>query len=175
MKQLLLTKLLLTPLAFFALAAPASALAKGVCKAERIDFNCDTHKVTLVGSGLPSTPLNCGRSTPTNFNGKIGSTGKALGTYWPSMRGAPKINIGLGAVVVHMLPPKNGRTPTGYNTNANHTGCLNVAPQVMKEISNCQGTPYKITYQSKGRRNANSTARRSTNTNSNSSRYAGAQ
>lgn len=159
MKHLQLTQMLFASFAVFAMATPSLVFAKGACAAERIDFNCDTHKVTLIGSNIPATPLNCGRSTPVDHNGTIGNPGRAAGTVWPSMKGAPKVDIGLGAVIVHTLPPKNGRVPAGYNTTANHTGCLNVSPQIMKLVAQCRGTPYKITFHSKtsGKAHASST------------------
>jgi hypothetical protein len=149
LKHIQLTKMIFSTLALFAISSPSAVFAQGGCAAQKIDFNCDTHKVILIGSNIPATPLNCGRSTPVDHNGTIGNPGRAAGTVWPSMRGAPKIDIGLGAVIMHTLPPKNGRTPSGYNTTANHTGCLNVSPQIMKLVAQCKGTPYKITFHSK--------------------------
>ena len=124
MKQLQLTKSLISALALFAFSTPALVYAKGGCAAEKIDFNCDTHKVTLVGSNIPASPLNCGRSTPTNHSGTIGNPGRAVGSVWPSMKGAPKVDIGLGAVIVHTLPPKKRKNTIWLQHHGRSYGLL---------------------------------------------------
>lgn len=114
----------------------------------KVVFNCDTHKMTLNGR---SSTINCGRAT-ASWKGKIGSPGKAAGSVFKSMKGAPMVTLvpppNNANIVVHLMPPKSGKTPVGHNRSA---GCIHVGPKQLKELAQCRGTPYQVIFKTKGR------------------------
>lgn len=130
-------------------AAKAFAV-RGGCGNE-IVFNCDTHTVLFNGS---TTPIDCGKITWSK-SGIIGQPGRGAGSVYKSMKGAPLVTMiptptssGRGNVVVHLVPPKNGRCPVGHSRSA---GCIHVCPDVLTKLSRCYGTPYKVIFSGRGK------------------------
>jgi hypothetical protein len=139
---------------------PAVYAYGGSCS--NIVFNCDKHVASV---GNVRGALDCGVSTPRHHNGRIGARGKALGTRWKCLKGKPKVDLGLGPVIVHT--PCGGRSPKGQNQHFSGSGCMNVNKNVMAALESCRNAPYQIQYASKNdsrnyqhyasRRNARST------------------
>jgi hypothetical protein len=130
--------------------ASVHAFARGNCGNE-IVFNCDNHTVNFQGE---TTTIDCGRATYSK-TGHIGQPGRGAGSVFPSMKGAPILNLiptptasGRGNVVVHLLPPKNGRCPIGTNRGA---GCIHVCPYVLERMNHCYGTPYRVIFSGRGK------------------------
>jgi len=134
-------------LSLFFLGISADSNAAGACRGTVIS-NCDEHYAEI--NGQRST-INCGRATRP-ASGRIGRARKAYGTVFPSMKGAPVLEMvpppGSPGVVIHKMPPFGNSMPVGHNRSA---GCVHVGPQQLALLQRCKGTPYKLIFTSKGR------------------------